>query len=193
MAMSKDLEARIVRRLFAEAESLHWTQLPPAQRTDQYNRWVQEPEIGGRMQGFMTPEEARVWIKDGPMKEYSRAFYGVGKYSPFISNPAAGVGSLVRLALGADWEADLTTRQIKPLRLIARRGEEENHFTWGPARDLKHLVWRALTEEASRADGIPWVLCLVGSFENPIPPDEQAENLRLGKRCGLHVVHVAGS
>jgi hypothetical protein len=86
---------------------------------------------------------------------------------------------------------DLATRQIKPLRLRATKGEEEIHFTWGPARDLKHLVWAALSAEAA-GDATPWVLCLVGSFERPIPADERAAHLRLGGRCGLRIVHVDG-
>jgi hypothetical protein len=191
MALTRDLETRIVQLMFEQAEAAGWTYLPDRQRTEMYNRWVQDPEVGGRLQAFMTAEEARVWVKDGVMKEYARAIYGVGKYAPLVGNPAAGPRQLVQRALGPAWEVDLSTREIKPLRLLARKGEDTVHFTWGPGRDLKHLLWAALTAEAA-GDVTPWVLCLVGSFERPIPADEKALHLRLGERCGLQIVHVNG-
>jgi len=191
MAMAKDVEERVVRRMYEQADAASWTYLPDRQRTEMYNRWVQTPEIGGKLREFMNAEEARVWIKDGPMKEYARAIYGVGKYAALVANPATGPRHLIERALGPGWEADLETRQIKPLRVRARHGDREIHFTWGPSRDLKHLVWAALTAEAA-GDPTPWLLCLVGSFEKPIPADEKSAHLRLGERCGLRIVHING-
>lgn len=187
------LEEEIVRLLYKHAEEINWIYLPDSERTSQYNRWVDDAGIGGRLiLHLKKAENVRVWIKDGPMKEYARAIYGVGKYAPSVSNPASGVTGLLAKALGAAWEPDMSTRKIKPLRVLARSAnseEEEVWFTWGPAKDLKHLIWAALRAEAD-GDPTPWVVCLVDSFVKPTPVEEKAAHLRIGQRCGLRIVHV---
>ncbi|MFF2566723.1 hypothetical protein [Streptomyces sp. NPDC058084] len=191
--MPTDLEMEIVKLLYDEAEDVAWTYLPGAQHTDFYHRWADDPRIGGRMSLFFkTAQERRVWIKDGPMKEYARAIYGVGKYAPLVRNPGAAVSTLVHKALGPDWEPDLSTQEIKPLRVLARAGDEDMRFTWGPAKDLKHLVWAALRAQAA-GDTTPWTLCVVTSFVKPLPVEEKKEHLRIGERCGLRIEHVVGA
>ncbi|MFG1879343.1 hypothetical protein ACGFIV_31335 [Sphaerisporangium sp. NPDC049003] len=189
MAMSKDLEDKIAKKLFADAEALGWSYLTGDQRSAAYSQWMDDPEVGGRLREFLSNEKARVWIKDGPMKEYARARYGVGKYAQYVENPAAGARDLVARALGPNWEVVPESRKIKPLRVLIRRGEDERHFAWAPSGQLKHLVWVAIKAEAS-GDARPWVLCVVGSFEKPIPADERAADRRIGARCHLEIVHV---
>ena len=47
-----------------------------------YTQWVESTNpIGRILAPYMTPEAARSWIKDGPMKEYSRANRGAGRYA----------------------------------------------------------------------------------------------------------------
>ncbi|WP_406285153.1 hypothetical protein [Embleya sp. NBC_00896] len=192
MAISSEIEMSIVGSLYVEAERLGWTYLPDGERTAAYDRWVADPEIGGRLTLFLkTPEKVRVWLKDGPMKERARAVYGHGKYASLVPNPAKAVNNLVIQALDADWVPDLETVRIKPMRLIARKGDDEIRFTWGPARDLKHLVWAALNAKAS-GDAIPWVLCVVGSFVKPTPDEERNHHVRIAECAGLRLAHVVG-
>ncbi|WP_242908025.1 hypothetical protein [Actinomadura terrae] len=191
MTINQRLQGKIVRRLFQEAEEIDWIYLPDQRRTETYNQWVQNPEIGGRLTEFMPAAQARVWIKDGPMKEFARARFGVGTYAQYVSNPTAGANQLVRSALGEDWEADIETRNIKPLRLRVYKGEEEVMFTWAPFKDFKHLVWAAIKAKAE-GNEMPWVLCALGSFENPIPEDMKAFHRRVAQQCQVRVVHVEG-
>jgi hypothetical protein len=190
MEMPSEIRTKVISRLFERAEEAGWTHLSDKRRNEYYNQWVHDSEIGGRLREFASPEEVRVWIKDGPMKEFSRARYGAGAYAGHISNPSTAPQKLVERALGPGWEPDMATQQVKPLRLIARRGDEATHFAWGPARDLKHLVWAAIKAQADGNDGTPWCLCVVGSFERPTPTDEKKFHIRIGERCGLRVVHV---
>lgn len=189
MAKNAELEAKIVKKMFAEAEAAGWITLTDNQRSQLYARWMTDPEVGGRLTEFMSSDRARVWIKDGPMKEYARARYGVGKYAEHVENPAAGVDLLVKRTLGSEWEVVPDSHKIKPLRVLIRNGEDERHFTWAPSAQLKHLVWAAIKAEAAGGD-IPWVLCVVGSFERPTPADEKESNERVGARCQLEIVHV---
>lgn len=193
MAIPTEIEMGIVRLLYREASERNWTYLTDSERTAAYNQWVRSPEIGGRLASYLKdPDGVRHWIKDTPMKEFARAVYGVGKYAELVPNPAAGVSTLVRQTLGPDWTPDLETRRIKPLRVTLRKGETEDmHFTWGPQRDLKHLVWAALRAEAD-GDTTPWTVCVVSSFVAPIQQELKTANLRLGQRCGLTITHATG-
>ncbi len=114
MALPQEVEHKVVERLFRDADELGWAALTLPERTVQYARWVQDPEIGGRLLGFMTSERARVWIKDGPMKEWVRAINGVGKYAPLVGERATRAAVLIRKALGEGWEPDEGTLRIKP-------------------------------------------------------------------------------
>lgn len=188
-AIGSELKDKIVKKMFADAEELGWSYLTSDQRSAIYSQWMNDPEVGGRLREHLGDAKARVWIKESPMKEYSRARYGVGGYAKYVANPLAGAEDLVKRALGAGWEIVPGKRGIKPLRVRIRCGEEERHFTWAPSDQLKHLVWAALKAEVF-GDATPWVLCLVSSFEKPIPADEQATNRKIGARCQLEIVHV---
>lgn len=188
MRINPELERKIVIRMFADAERHDWTHLNGDQRSAIYESWMNDPEIGGRLTEFKSPQGARVWIKEGPMKEYSRAKYGVGKYAEFVANPI-DASDLVARAMGGDWRIVPNTRKGKPLRVRIRAGDLDRHFAWAPADQLKHLVWAAIRTEAL-GDQTPWTLCLVGSFEKPTPADQRALDLRIGERCALEVTHV---
>ncbi|MBW8481901.1 hypothetical protein [Actinomadura parmotrematis] len=193
MAISKELQDKVAALLFEQAEKVHWPSLSLQQRTEMYNQWVQDPQIGGRLTEFMPVEQARVWIKDGPMKEFARARFGIGGFAKHVPNPSAAVTDLITSALGNDWEADMDTMAIKPLRLRVYSEEgEEAIFAWvDDYNHFKHLVWAALKEQADGAS-TPWILCVAATFEKPVPEDVKAFHLRVGRRCGLQVVHVKG-
>lgn len=189
MALPNEIEQRVVTRLFQDADHLDWAHLRPADRSAQYAKWVQDTEVGGRLTQFMTPEQARVWIKDGPMKEWARAVSGMGKYAPLVPQPGVTPAQLVHMALGPGWRVQDKTQRIKPLRVSAVCGEDEVTFTWGPERDLKHLVWAALQAGANGAP-TPWVLCVTSTFTTPVPANVRQAHLRLAARCGLRIAHV---
>lgn len=184
------IELEVVTHLFADAERLKWTYMNVLERSRQYKEWLQDPRVGGTLGRFMASEEVRVWIKDGPMKEFARAVHGQGKYAHLIAGRAPTPDSIVRKALGDEWQVLAGSQRIKPLRVTAYRGEDEVTFAWGPVRDFKHLVWAALS---TLADGQTrsWVLCLTASFVNPTPRNVQAHNLRVAERCGLKVIHLS--
>ncbi|MEU8048487.1 hypothetical protein [Micromonospora haikouensis] len=190
MAMPKEVELDIVRFLYADARELDWDHLTDTEKSASYDQWAQDPRFTDRLSLWIkTPQERRVWIKDGPMKEYARARNGVGKYAAILDSPTAEVRDHVRMALGAGWEVDPNTLQIKPLRVLARRADETIRFAWAPAKDFKHLVWAALKAEAY-GDSDPWILCVVSSFAKPIKREDRLFHEKIGERCGLRVAHI---
>lgn len=189
MRIPKEIEQKVVRKLYADAKALDWANLSPQQHSAQYAGWVADAEVGGRLCQYLAEAEARVWIKDGPMKEWSRSLSGVGKYAELVDGADDLPKKLVHKALGIEWDADRATIRPKPLRVVARKGEDETVVTWGGSRDLKHLVWAALSADAE-GDTRPWVVCIVGSFTKPTPANERNAQLRLASRCELKLVHV---
>jgi hypothetical protein len=185
----KDVENKVVSKLYADAAAIDWAHLTPQQRSAQYTKWVQDSLVGGRLKEYLTAESARVWIKDGPMKEWSRSISGVGKYAALVEGSQDTHVKLVRKALGEDWTVLPDSLRIKPLRLVASKDEEETVVTWAAASELKHLVWAALSASAE-GDTRPWVLCVVGTFTKPTPANEKQAHQRLAQRCGLRLTHV---
>ena len=97
--------------------------MTPQQHSARYAEWVQDSEVGGRLKAYLTDSEVRVWIKDGPMKEWSRATSGVGRYSELVDTQLDIPAILVRKVLGAEWELEEGSVRTKPLRLTATRGK----------------------------------------------------------------------
>jgi hypothetical protein len=184
-----EIETAVVAQLYREAELIDWPSMTPQQHTAPYNKWVEAPAVGGKLTEYLSASDARVWIKDGPMKEYTRAASGVGKYAGLVANPSDVQTKIVRKALGEGWEPDADTLRVKPLRLVARNEEEEAIVTWAPASGLKHMVWAALTASAE-GDARAWTLCVTETFTKPTPANEKQAHARLAKRCGLRLVHV---
>jgi hypothetical protein len=185
----KDVETKVVSKLYADAAAIDWAHLTPQQRSAQYTKWVEDSLVGGRLKEYLTAETARVWIKDGPMKEWSRSISGVGKYAALVEGSQDTHLKLVRKALGEDWTVLPDSLHIKPLRLVASKDEDETVVTWAAASELKHLVWAALSASAE-GDTRPWVLCVVGTFTKPTPANEKQAHQRLAQRCGLRLIHV---
>jgi hypothetical protein len=183
------VERRVVSAVFADAQELGWETLTSTARSRQYGLWISRPDVGGALTSFMSPEAARVWLKDGPMKEYSRALNGLGKHSDLIASLRPNVAEIVRRSLGQHWEVVPATQLIKPLRVRVREVSSgaESIFAWGPSRDFKHLIWAALSEANELQE---WVVCVVAPVVNATPKNVQASQTRIALRCGLRVLHL---
>lgn len=192
-AIPTDIEEEVVRLLYKRMADLNWIYLTGTERTRHYVAWTSDPEVGGRLLPFIgKTENIRPWLKDGPMKEYVRSTYGVGKWAPLVAKPSTPVDELVLRALGPGWTVDLETLDIKPLRVTIRHTDDEEmerRFAWAPMRDFKHLAWAAIAAQAD-GDALPWVICTVDSFVRKITPKQKATNERIVKRLGLISAHV---
>ncbi|MGK8505268.1 hypothetical protein [Nocardia asiatica] len=188
-----DIEMDVVRLIYTEGGEDARNGLTDAERTRLYQKWTGDRRIGGRLLPFLgTDDNIRVWIKNGPMKELTRAIFGVGKYKDLVQNPASSVDELVRKALGSGWSVNADSLAVKPLRVLIERDDAEEFeqwFTWGPVRDFKHLAWAAIKTQAE-GDSRPWVICAVDSFGNRVESGKKATHERIAKRLGLVVAHV---
>jgi hypothetical protein len=182
-------ERRIVAHLYEDAQRIGWTYATQADRTRQYSEWMKDPEVGGLLITFMSPEDARVWIKDGPMKEYTRAVAGIGKYADLVSDPRQGAAAIVCGALGSHWSVVPGTLQVKPLQCVAAHQELRTRVVWGPTRDFKHVLYAGL-EAAVNGDNTPIVLVVTDTMERPLSAGVREYHRLMSERCGLRTVHL---
>jgi hypothetical protein len=180
--------ASVVRALYADAEELDWEHQPPAERTRQYARWLRDNRVGGILTRYMTTESARSWIKDGPMKEFSRARRRAGRYAEFGRATGTSPEDVVRHALGDSWRIADGRVGVKPFHCEAANAGELAFVTWGPAANFRHLVWAALrwgVDHPGRA-----VIVVTDLPERPTPEDEATWHKKVAERCGLEVTHM---
>jgi hypothetical protein len=139
-----DVRAEVVAELARQFDSARWEEITAAEASEMYDRFVKSPSIGGRLATYMPADKIRVWIKDGPAKEYRRALEGVGPLSQYTSREYPGPDSVVRLALGDDWAPMADTLQEKPMRCFASDPAGQSMFViWGPVSGLQGMIWNS--------------------------------------------------
>lgn len=192
--MTRDLllpaavRADVVRALYADAEQLGWATLGPQAKTAAFNRWVDDAVVGGRLASYMTPEQARLWIKDGPMKEWARAMRGTGRFADFGRQGGTSPHDIVNRALG-EGAAIQGSIGTKPPHCVATASDgTRSYVTWGDASSLKHLLWAAV--RASIEHGIPGHIVILEPPGTVTPTATADEQKAITVRCGLTLHHL---
>jgi hypothetical protein len=187
-----DIRDAVIERLYADAERIDWENLSVAEKSKQYANWLEDEEIGGRLLSFKPSELAvRLWMKDGPMKEYSRAVLGVGPNAGYVDNPRCTPDSVVRAALGTGWAVVPGSVEVKPARCRASGPEREVVVIWGKKEDFKYLIYAALELLVCGAE-----VASAAIVETVADPTGKAERERMGKiaeRCGISLRFIKPS
>lgn len=176
----------VVKALYADADRLGWEHLAPAMRTAQYDKWVTSDEIGGVLTSFMTSENARSWIKDGPMKEYSRAVQGAGRYARFGSAHGPSALQIAVHALGASAAVIDGTLGVKPFHCLVNttEGNPRTYVAWGSAKNFRHLVWACLVHLADNP-GDDATVVVTETMADPTTAATKSRHLAIADRGSL--------
>lgn len=181
---------RVIREVYQQAAAVGWQSLPAATKSAQYDRWVAAPEVGGVLVRFMPEDRIRVWLKDGPLKEYGNATHGLGRYGHLAPRLGPSPAQAAFAALGPGWTIIEGSERTKPLRFRATGSDEScAGVAYGPARKFKDLLWACLVE-ATEPEAPDRVMVLVS--EPPAEPTPKAErewHQRLARRCGVELKH----
>jgi hypothetical protein len=172
----------VVRKIYRDALELDWEHRSPREHTEQYQRWLADPRVGGVMAEWMAPDEQRVWIKDGPMKEFARALAGEGAYASFLSTHPRSPHEVVSRTMGAGWLPLEGSTDVKPLRCDANKAGETMRILWGPAKDFKHLLWAAL-EQWHAMPTRPLRVAVFDSVTKPLGDGERCRLGQIAERC----------
>lgn len=153
------LRREVIAELYRCFDDLKWEERTQPERSSIYQRLVEDPGIGGRLASHIPVDRIRVWIKDGPAKEYRRALEGVGPYASFTRRRTAGAEGVVEAVLGNDWAVVDGSVGEKPMRCTAERGGSRRLLVWGPETSLKELFWHAAMHVAEHgADDSPLIV-----------------------------------
>lgn len=145
MAIVPDkVRVEVIEELVRQFDAARWEELSSHEASGMYDRFVKDPKIGVRLSTYIPADKIRVWIKDGPAKEYRRALEGTGPVAPFTKRAYPGPESLVRLALGDRWTPKEGTIKKKPMRCFAEHPDGSSMFLiWGPFSALQGLIWNS--------------------------------------------------
>ena len=161
--------------LARQFDAVRWEEINSAGASEMYDRFVKDPKIGGRLAHFMAPEKVRVWIKDGPAKEYRRALEGKGYLATYTSRAYPGAEAIVRSALGQKWSPRPDSVEEKPMRCFAEDANGQSMYVvWGPMTSLQNLFWNAAL---IRADDPYEPITIVVTKPNSAPVDRDEWNL----------------
>jgi hypothetical protein len=183
----QELRHGVVTEAYRLADELDWSALTDRQRTAMYDRWLDVPAIGGQLSRFLTRERARVWLKDGPMKEYARARNGIGPFADFATSRLPSPGQMARQLLGQDWDS-IGLIHEKPLRCRVTNGQKDRLLIWGPPLSLRDLVWAGINAVVDQA---PTPLLIVAiPFGQHFGDTEKRRHANLCQVAGLEVQHL---
>src|SRR6266540_4842389 len=150
--MPEDVRRKIITELFRRADQVDWDGLQPAERSTWYARWLDEPNIGGVLDAYMTRDQARLWIKETPMKHYNRARSGIGPYADLVSSRLPDAPKLTRLVFGKHWSVVPKSIRDKPNRCLITNGQQRIDMMWGPPRAFQSLIWAAINAVVDETD-----------------------------------------
>lgn len=184
-----DQQAAVVRALYTRADSEGWATLSPGDRSRFYSGWVEDPAVGAVLTQYMTPEAARAWIKDGPMKEYARASRGAGRYAAFGRHGGTTPLDVVRLALGEGATIESGSSRLKPFSCRARTAVGDLVFvTWGETRNFRDLLWAAL--KVAAAESVPARIVVMDPPGYVTTNDERKRQQAIADRCDIALYHM---
>ncbi len=183
----RHIREEISRSILKRAVEIGWEDLPNSKRSSYYEEWASNPKIGGRLSDYVPPERIRVWIKDGPMKEFKRAKRGLGPYADLAPKAQKHEEEISEKALGQGWQVVDGSIRVKPNRFDAERDDERVTVLWGTRIDLKHLVWAWLNHRHPE----DCRLVLVKTQAEPLASTTRAKHDVLAKRLGTEIRYVS--
>lgn len=187
--LPEDQLVAVITAIYGDADRENWVTLALADRTRMYSGWVVDSRIGGILTNYMTPEKARSWIKDGPMKEYGRASRGAGRYARFGRQGGTDAAAVVRAALGDRATVVPDSEGVKPLHCLAETPDSGiSYVAWGEAHNFRNLLWAAL--RVSVDEGIAGHMVVTEPPGQVTPSGEIKSHQALAERCDLNVHHM---
>ncbi len=190
--LPNDIRDRVWERLYRDADAADWENLSARAKSLQYTRWLDDEDVGGLLMRFMDRDDARVYLKDSPLKEYARALAGEGPGAKHTTNRQAAPQTIVRAALGGGWRVVSGSVGIKPMHCVAENGEERRVIYWARTDRLGDLIWAALNKVTDDPNADP-LLVIRESIAKPTPTATRDRQRAMAGRCGLELTYVRPS
>jgi hypothetical protein len=183
-----DVRDAVLRQLFRQVASLDWDELPSRRKTAYYTQWVEDPAIGGELADYYTAEGMRVWLKDGPLKEYVRALEDIGSYARYTTKRLSPASEFVCDVMGKTWTIVPGSIREKPMHCTVTDSEHERYVCWGKPNTFRDLLWAAV----NKAPGAPTRPLIVVYTLDGMDVDlrSRAHYQRITTHCSLDLAFV---
>lgn len=193
MMIPKEVREKVLVELYRRFDETSWEQLASNEKSTAYERFVADPLIGGELSPFLDEGRIRLWIKDGPAKEYVRALEGVGPYAHLTMRALAGPSYVIASALGDGWNIVDGSLDVKPMRCRATSvGGESRFVVWGPISSLKELFWHAALHIAE-TPSVGAIVVIARTGAAPVPASKWSLVVRLCTTVGAECRSVQRS
>jgi hypothetical protein len=123
MNLPDKLREQLRERMWQIADKIDWLALATTEKSQYYENWTKDIEVGGILQRYMEMGQVRVYIKDSLLKDYPRA-RRADQEKPFR-------------VLGLDGKVGVTRVFIKPHGRLLGDGRI---ICWGRAADWKTIL-----------------------------------------------------
>ncbi|MEU6969649.1 PIN domain-containing protein [Kitasatospora aureofaciens] len=183
-----DVRELLLVEIYQQAHDIGWESLSNAEETSQYRKWIKDPKIGGVLTSFMREENARVWIKDVPMKEYARAQEGFGPYARYAVMRFKGADEVVEAACGSGWDVVPDSLGEKPMHCLATDGLSTRYVCWGRPGSFRDLIWAAMNQLAEGQEA-PAVVITTREGEELREADRE-QQMRTADRSGVLLTYL---
>lgn len=157
-AVPDDVRREVTAKLYTRFDDLAWEEMTATEKSEAYGRFVTDQELGGALTQYLARDRIRVWIKDGPAKEYTRALEGVGPYVGHTRRAYAGPQDVIDAVLGEGWTVREDSVENKPMRCWADGPQGSRYVIWGGQHNLKDLVWHAVLHRDHHKASTPTVV-----------------------------------
>lgn len=146
MSVPEHIRAELKTRLWRAADEIGWMQVSRTVKSQWYDNWAKDPNIGGVIERYVDRRQVRIYLKDTFLKKYSAA------------RKAAPARPLRILAIPD--ETQVVAVYEKP---HGRRLDDGRVVAWGQAKEWKALLM-ALHERAfSRPEYEPHGIVFFGA------------------------------
>jgi hypothetical protein len=73
MSVPETIRESLRAKLWTLADKWDWLRLSPVVKSQRYESWAKDPEIGGVLSRYMAIPKVRLYLKDSLLKDYARA------------------------------------------------------------------------------------------------------------------------
>jgi hypothetical protein len=183
-----EVKESVLRELYRQVGSLDWEDIPAREKTRYYSQWVEDPAIGGELADYYTAEGMRVWLKDGPLKEYARALENFGSFARYTTRLLSPPSEFIPEVLGATWSIVPGSIAEKPMHCMATNGVRQRYVCWGRPGTFRDLLWAAVNKALDAAT--PPMIVVYLNEGKTISAKQSRQHERIAEHCGLDLAYV---
>lgn len=184
----QEVRDAVIREVYRQADSLDWEEISARQKTRHYSQWVEDPAIGGELADYYTAEGMRVWLKDGPLKEYARALEDFGPFAQYATHRLSPPSEFIPEVLGAEWAIVPASIGEKPMHCLATNGTKQRYVCWGKPRTYRDLLWAAVNKALTTTTR-PMIVIYLNEGKT-VSANLERLHERIAEHCSLDLAYV---